>query len=155
MWQRQRDSAVLETNKVLKGTYMLLGDAGFQRLLRAFLWPLIFPPLWVGVPLIGFALLFVVNRMADSAKVYRHLCLYWCDGRRSNPLLNAYLAMWWSPAGCFGRSLERHLSSLIVGLYLQSKRDFSFMTGLWSRPYRRNAMIANIFWYPSTVAYWL
>ena len=60
----------LETNKVLKNTYMLLGltlafsavTAGVSMALK------LSPMAGIGFTLIGFALLFVVNRMADSAK---------------------------------------------------------------------------------------
>ena len=64
------DSAVLETNKVLKNTYMLLGMTLAFSAVTAGISMALNLPAFMGLvfSLIGFALLFVVNRMADSAK---------------------------------------------------------------------------------------
>jgi len=60
----------LETNKVLKNTYMLLGlTLAFSAVTAGVSMALNLSPMaGLGFTVVGFVLLFVVNRMADSAK---------------------------------------------------------------------------------------
>ena len=145
------DSAVLETNKVLKNTYMLLGmtlafsavTAGISMALKL--------PAFMGLvfSLIGFALLFVVNRMADSAKGLPAIFAFTgVMGAGLGPLLNAYLAMPGGPQLVMQSLAGTAFIFFGLSAYaLQSKRDFSFMTGFLFAGLivAIVAMIANIF----------
>ena len=99
--------------------------------------------------LIGFGLLFVVQRMADSSKGLPAIFAFTgFMGASLGPLLNAYLAM---PGGAslVTQSLAG-TAFIFFGLSayaLQSKRDFSFMSGFLFAGLivAVVAMIANIF----------
>jgi modulator of FtsH protease len=127
------DSATLETNKVLKNTYMLLGmTLAFSAITAGVSMALNLPAIMALVfSIIGFVLLFVVQRMADSAKGLPAIFAFTgFMGASLGPLLNVYLAM---PGGAslVTQSLAG-TAFIFFGLSayaLQSKRDFSFMHG--------------------------
>ncbi len=145
------DSATLETNKVLKNTYMLLGmTLAFSAITAGVSMALNLPAIMALVfSLIGFGLLFVVQRMADSSKGLPAIFAFTgFMGASLGPLLNAYLAM---PGGAslVTQSLAG-TAFIFFGLSayaLQSKRDFSFMSGFLFAGLivAVVAMIANIF----------
>jgi modulator of FtsH protease len=143
--------SVLSTNKVLKNTYMLLGMT------------LLFSAVTAGISmamglgqgaalvliLVGFGLLFVVNRTADSSKgLVAIFAFTGVMGASIGPMLNHYLAMPGGPAlvmqalGCtalvfFGLSAYA----------LTTRKDFSYMGGflMVGLLVAVVAMIANIF----------
>ena len=145
------DSATLETNKVLKNTYMLLGmTLAFSAITAGVSMALNLPAIMAFVfSIIGFVLLFVVQRMADSSKGLPAIFAFTgFMGASLGPLLNAYLAM---PGGAslVTQSLAG-TAFIFFGLSayaLQSKRDFSFMSGFLFAGLivAVAAMIANIF----------
>ena len=145
------DSATLETNKVLKNTYMLLGmTLAFSAITAGVSMALNLPAIMALVfSLIGFGLLFVVQRMADSSTGLPAIFAFTgFMGASLGPLLNAYLAM---PGGAslVTQSLAG-TAFIFFGLSayaLQSKRDFSFMSGFLFAGLivAVVAMIANIF----------
>jgi modulator of FtsH protease len=145
------DSATLETNKVLKNTYMLLGmTLAFSAITAGVSMALNLPAIMALVfSIIGFVLLFVVQRMADSAKGLPAIFAFTgFMGASLGPLLNVYLAM---PGGAslVTQSLAG-TAFIFFGLSayaLQSKRDFSFMHGFLYAGLIvvLVAMIANIF----------
>ena len=145
------DSAALETNKVLKNTYMLLGmTLAFSAMTAGVSMALNLPAIMALVfSIIGFILLFVVQRMADSSKGLPAIFAFTgFMGASLGPLLNAYLAM---PGGAslVTQSLAG-TAFIFFGLSayaLQSKRDFSFMSGFLVAGLivAVVAMIANIF----------
>ena len=127
------DSAVLETNKVLKNTYMLLGMTLAFSAVTAGISMALNLPAFMGLvfSLIGFGLLFVVNRMADSAKGLPAIFAFTgVMGAGLGPLLNAYLAMPGGPQLVMQSLAGTAFIFFGLSAYaLQSKRDFSFMTG--------------------------
>ena len=145
------DSAVLETNKVLKNTYMLLGMTLAFSAVTAGISMALNLPAFMGLvfSLIGFALLFVVNRMADSAKGLPAIFAFTgVMGAGLGPLLNAYLAMPGGPQLVMQSLAGTAFIFFGLSAYaLQSKRDFSFMTGflLAGLIVALVAMVANIF----------
>jgi modulator of FtsH protease len=145
------DVAVGETNKVLRNTYMLLGmtlafsavTATVSMLLRL---PTVMYLIFV---LVGFGLLFVVNRMADSAKGLPAIFAFTgVMGAALGPLLNVYLALPNGPSLVMQSLGGTALIFFGLSAYaLQSKRDFSFMGGFLFAGLLVAivAMIANIF----------
>ena len=145
------DSAVLETNKVLKNTYMLLGMTLAFSAVTAGISMALNLPAFMGLvfSLIGFGLLFVVNKMADSAKGLPAIFVFTgVMGAGLGPLLNAYLAMPGGPQLVMQSLAGTAFIFFGLSAYaLQSKRDFSFMTGFLFAGLivAIVAMIANIF----------
>ena len=145
------ESAAVETNKVLKNTYMLLGmTLAFSAVTAGISMALNLPHIMGLVfTLIGFVLLFVVNRMADSAKGLPAIFAFTgVMGAGLGPLLNAYLAMPGGPQLVMQSLAGTAFIFFGLSAYaLQSKRDFSFMTGFLFAGLivAIVAMIANIF----------
>ena len=145
------NSAVLETNKVLKNTYMLLGMTLAFSAVTAGISMALNLPAFMGLvfSLIGFGLLFVVNRMADNAKGLPAIFAFTgVMGAGLGPLLNAYLAMPGGPQLVMQSLAGTAFIFFGLSAYaLQSKRDFSFMTGFLVAGLivAIVAMIANIF----------
>ena len=127
------DVAARETNRVLRNTYMLLGmTLAFSAMTATISMVLQLPTfMYLVFVLVGFGLLFVVNRMADSAKGLPAIFAFTgVMGAALGPMLNQYLSM--------GNGPELVLQSLggtaliffgLSAYALQSKRDFSFMSG--------------------------
>ena len=145
------DVASRETNKVLRNTYMLLGmTLAFSAVTATISMVLQLPTfMYLVFVLVGFGLLFVVNRMADSAKGLPAIFAFTgVMGAALGPLLNVYLALPNGP-NLVLRSLGG-TALIFFGLSafaLQSKRDFSFMGGFLFAGLLVAivAMIANIF----------
>jgi len=143
--------SVLSTNKVLKNTYMLLGMTLLFSAATAGV------SMAMGLPhgaalvltLVGFGLLFVVNRMADSSKgLWAIFAFAGVMGASLGPMLNYYLAM---PAGP-GLVMQALGGTAVVffGLSayaLTTRKDFSYMGGflMVGLLVAIVAMIANIF----------
>jgi modulator of FtsH protease len=141
----------LETNKVLKNTYMLLGlTLAFSAVTAGVSMALNLSPMaGLGFTLVGFVLLFVVNRMADSAKGLPAIFAFaGAMGAGLGPMLNHYMSM---PGGTSLVMQSLGGTALIffgLSAYaLQSKRDFSFMHGFLFAGLMVAivAMVANIF----------
>ena len=145
------DSAALETNKVLKNTYMLLGMTLAFSAVTAGISMALNLPAFMGLvfSLIGFGLLFVVNKMADSAKGLPAIFAFTgVMGAGLGPLLNVYLAMPGGPQLVMQSLAGTAFIFFGLSAYaLQSKRDFSYMTGFLFAGLivAIVAMIANIF----------
>ena len=145
------DTATLETNKVLKNTYMLLGMTLAFSALTAGVSMALNLPLVMGLvfTLIGFVLLFVVNRMADSARGLPAIFAFTgVMGAGLGPMLNAYLAMPGGPQLVMQSLAGTAFIFFGLSAYaLQSKRDFSFMSGFLFAGLivAIVAMVANIF----------
>jgi modulator of FtsH protease len=145
------DVAARETNKVLRNTYMLLGmTLAFSAVTATISMVLQLPTfMYLVFFLVGFGLLFVVNRMADSAKGLPAIFAFTgVMGAALGPLLNVYLALPNGP-NLVLQSLGG-TALIFFGLSafaLQSKRDFSFMGGFLFAGLLVAivAMIANIF----------
>ena len=145
------DVAARETNKILRNTYMLLGmTLAFSAVTATISMMLQFPTyMYLVFVLVGFGLLFVVNRMADSAKGLPAIFAFTgVMGAALGPLLNVYLALPNGPnlvlQSLGGTAL---IFFALSAFALQSKRDFSFMGGflLAGLLVAIVAMIANIF----------
>jgi len=147
----QLDVAVGETNKVLRNTYMLLGmTLAFSAVTATVSMLLQLPTImYLVFVLVGFGLLFVVNRMADSAKGLPAIFAFTgVMGAALGPLLNAYLALPNGPSLVMQSLGGTALIFFGLSAYaLQSKRDFSFMGGFLFAGLLVAivAMIANIF----------
>jgi modulator of FtsH protease len=142
---------ILETNKVLKNTYMLLGlTLAFSAVTAGVSMALNLSPMaGLGFTLVGFVLLFVVNRMADSAKGLPAIFAFaGAMGAGLGPMLNHYMSMPGGPSLVMQSLGGTALIFFGLSAYaLQSKRDFSFMHGFLFAGLMVAivAMVANIF----------
>ena len=143
--------AVVSTNKVLRNTYMLLAMT------------LVFSAITAGVSmalglgqgaalilmLVGFGLLFVVNRLADSAKGLPAIFAFTgVMGASLGPMLSYYLAMPGGPALVFQALAGTAVVFFGLSAYaLTTRKDFSFMGGflMVGLIVVLVAMLANIF----------
>jgi len=145
------DTATVETNKVLKNTYMLLGMTLAFSAVTAGVSMALNLPAFMGTVffLIGFALLFVVHRMADSAKGLPAIFAFTgVMGAGLGPALNVYLSMPGGPQLVMQSLAGTAFIFFGLSAYaLQTKRDFSFMSGFLFAGLIvvLVAMIANIF----------
>lgn len=143
--------AARETNRVLRNTYMLLGmTLAFSAVTATISMVLQLPTfMYLVFVLVGFGLLFVVNRMADSAKGLPAIFAFTgVMGAALGPLLNVYLALPNGPNLVLQSLGGTALIFFGLSAYaLQSKRDFSFMGGFLFAGLLVAivAMIANIF----------
>ena len=143
--------SVISTNKVLKNTYMLLGmTLAFSAVCAG-----ISMAMGLGhgaalvLSLVGFGLLFVVNKMADSSKgLIAIFAFTGVMGASIGPMLNYYLSM---PGG--SALIMQALGGTAVVFFglsayaLTSRKDFSYMGGflMVGLLVAVVAMIANIF----------
>lgn len=143
--------SALSTNKVLKNTYMLLGMT------------LLFSAATAGIAmatglgqgaalilmLVGFGLLFVVNRTADSSKGLLAIFAFTgVMGASIGPMLNYYLAMPNGPALVMQALGGTAVVFFGLSAYaLTTRKDFSYMGGflMVGLLVAVVAMIANIF----------
>jgi modulator of FtsH protease len=143
--------SVLSTNKVLKNTYMLLGVT------------LLFSALTAGISmaiglgqgtalifmLVGFGLLFVVNKTADSSKGLLAIFAFTgVMGASIGPMLNYYLAMPNGPSLVMQALGGTAVVFFGLSAYaLTTRKDFSYMGGflMVGLLVAVVAMIANIF----------
>ena len=143
--------SVLSTNKVLKNTYMLLGMTLLFSAATAGI------SMAMGLPhgaaliltLVGFGLLFVVNRMADTSKgLIAIFAFTGVMGASLGPMLNYYLAMPGGPALVMPALGGTGLVFFGLSAYaLTTRKDFSYMGGflMVGLLVAVVAMIANIF----------
>ena len=143
--------SVLSTNKVLKNTYMLLGMTLLFSAVTAGI------SMAMGLPhgaaliltLVGFGLLFVVNRMADSSKgLIAIFAFTGVMGASLGPMLNYYLAMPGGPALVMQALGGTGLVFFGLSAYaLTTRKDFSYMGGflMVGLLVAVVAMVANIF----------
>ncbi len=143
--------SVLSTNKVLKNTYMLLAMT------------LVFSAITAGISmamglgqgmalilsLVGFGLLFVVHKMADTSKGLLAIFAFTgVMGASIGPMLNYYLAMANGPALVMQALGGTAVVFFGLSAYaLTTRKDFSYMGGflLVGLLVAVVAMIANIF----------
>ena len=141
----------ISTNKVLKNTYMLLGMTLLFSAVTAGI------SMAMGLPhgaalvliLVGFGLLFVVNRLADSSKgLIAIFAFTGVMGASIGPMLNYYLAMPGGPALVMQALGGTALVFFGLSAYaLTTRKDFSYMGGflMVGLLVAVVAMIANIF----------
>lgn len=123
----------VSTNKVLKNTYMLLGmTLAFSAMTAGLAIALNLPPMMgLVLMLVGFGLLFVVNRMADTAKGLPAIFAFTgVMGAALGPTLSFYLAL---PGGA--TMVMQALGGTAIVFFglsayaLSSRKDFSYMGG--------------------------
>jgi modulator of FtsH protease len=143
--------SVLSTNKVLKNTYLLLGMTLLFSAVTAGI------SMAMGLPhgaaliltLVGFGLLFVVNRMADTSKgLIAIFAFTGVMGASLGPMLNYYMAMPGGPALVMQALGGTGLVFFGLSAYaLTTRKDFSYMGGflMVGLLVAVVAMIANIF----------
>ncbi|MFO7553311.1 MAG: Bax inhibitor-1/YccA family protein [Haliea sp.] len=143
--------SVVSTNKVLRNTYMLLGMTLLFSAVTAGI------SMAMGLPqgaalvlmLVGFGLLFVVHKMADTSKGLLAIFAFTgVMGASIGPMLNHYLAMPGGPALVMQALGGTALVFFGLSAYaLTTRKDFSFMGGflMVGLLVAVVAMIANIF----------
>jgi modulator of FtsH protease len=143
--------SVLSTNKVLKNTYMLLGMTLLFSAMTAGI------SMAVGLPqgaalilmLVGFGLLFVVHKTADSSKgLIAIFAFTGVMGASIGPMLSYYLAMPNGPSLVMQALGGTAVVFFGLSAYaLTTRKDFSFMGGflMVGLLVAVVAMIANIF----------
>jgi modulator of FtsH protease len=144
-------ASVLETNKVLRNTYMLLGMTLLATAVSAGL-AIIFnlPPLAALVCMLAsFIMIFVVNKTADSAKGIGMIFIFSIlMGLSLGPMLQIYLKMANGPSLVFQAFAGTALIFFSLSAYaLTTRKDFSFMGGflMVGMIVALVAVIANIF----------
>lgn len=143
--------SAFSTNKVLKNTYMLLGmtllfsamTAGISMALG------LSQGMALVLSLVGFGLLFVVHKMADSSKGLLAIFAFTgVMGASIGPMLNHYLAMANGPALVMQALGGTAVVFFGLSAYaLTTRKDFSYMSGflMVGLLVAVVAMIANIF----------
>ncbi len=143
--------SLVNTNKVLKNTYMLLGMTLLFSAVTAGI------SMAMGLPqgaalvlmLVGFGLLFVVNKMADTSKGLLAIFAFTgVMGASIGPMLNFYLSMPGGPALVMQALAGTAIVFFGLSAYaLTTRKDFSFMGGflMVGLIVAVVAMIANIF----------
>ena len=142
--------AAANINKVLKNTYMLLGmTLAFSAATAGVAMALGLSPMTgLVLMLVGFGLLFVVNRMADSAKGLPAIFAFTGVMGAAGATLNYYVALPGGPAMIMQALGGTALVFFGLSAYaLTSRKDFSYMGGflLTGLIVAIVAMIANIF----------
>jgi modulator of FtsH protease len=124
---------VVSTNKVLKNTYMLLGmTLAFSALTAGGAMALnLSHGVALVLMLVGFGLLFVVNRMADTAKGLPAIFAFTgVMGASLGPMLNYYLALPGGPSMVMQALGGTALVFFGLSAYaLNSRKDFSYLGG--------------------------
>ena len=125
--------SVLATNKVLKNTYLLLGlTLAFSAVTAGVSMAMgLSHGMGLILSLVGFGLLFVVNRMADSSKGLLAIFAFTgVMGAALGPMLNYYLSMPGGPALVMQALGGTALVFFGLSAYaLTTRKDFSFMGG--------------------------
>ncbi|MDX1735027.1 MAG: Bax inhibitor-1/YccA family protein [Halioglobus sp.] len=143
--------SVLSTNKVLKNTYLLLGMTLLFSAVTAGVSMAVGLSHGVGLvlTLVGFGLLFVVNRMADTSKGLLAIFAFTgVMGAAIGPMLNYYLSMPQGPGLVMQALGGTALVFFSLSAYaLTTRKDFSYMGGflMVGLIVAVVAMIANIF----------
>lgn len=125
--------SVLGTNKVLKNTYMLLGMTLLFSTLTAGVSMAVGLSHGVGfvLSLVGFGLLFVVNRTADTSKGLLAIFAFTgVMGAAIGPMLNHYLALPQGPSLVMQALGGTAVVFFALSAYaLTTRKDFSYMGG--------------------------
>lgn len=143
--------SALATNKVLKNTYLLLGMTLVFSAMTAGLAMAMGLSHGVAVilALVGFGLLFVVNKMADTSKGLLAIFAFaGVEGASIGPMLSHYLAMPNGPSLVMQALGGTAIVFFGLSAYaLTTKKDFSYMGGflMVGLIVAIVAMIANIF----------
>lgn len=143
--------SVVSTNKVLKNTYMLLGMTLLFSAITAGISMALGLPAGAGLilTLVGFGLLFVVHKLADTAKGLPAIFAFTgVMGASIGPMLSHYLAMPNGPALVMQALGGTAVVFFGLSAYaLTTRKDFSFMGGflMVGLIVAVVAMIANIF----------
>ena len=149
--QTQTQSRSISINKVLKNTYILLGMTLAFSALTATIATIvnIGPIASLVLTLIGFALLFVVSKTADSGKgIFWVFMFTGVMGASLGNMLNHYLAMANGTALIMQALGSTAMIFFALSAYvLTSRKDFSFMGGFLMAGMIAViiAMVANIF----------
>jgi modulator of FtsH protease len=126
-------AGLISTNRVLKNTYMLLGmTLAFSALTASIAMAMnLSHTVALVLTLVGFGLLFVVNRMADSAKGLPAIFAFTgVMGAALGPMLNFYLSMPGGPGLVMQALGGTALVFFGLSAYaLTSRKDFSYMGG--------------------------
>ncbi|HEY0964118.1 MAG TPA: Bax inhibitor-1/YccA family protein [Pseudomonadales bacterium] len=126
-------AAVMESNKVLRNTYLLLSMTLLFSAVTAGISMALNLSHGVGLVLllVSFGLMFWVNRAADSAMGLLAVFIFTgCMGAALGPVLNHYLAFARGPSLIFEALGGTALIFLgLSGYALTTKKDFSFMRG--------------------------
>ena len=126
-------SSVLETNKVLRNTYMLLGMTLLASAVTAGISMALELPRMMGLvfSLISLGLIFVVNKKADSSSgIFWIFAFTGCMGLGLGPMLNHYAGMPGGPMLIMQALGSTALVFFGLSAYaLTTKKDFSFMGG--------------------------
>ena len=144
-------ASIVSTNKVLSNTYWLLGlTLAFSALTASLAVVMNMPPaMTLPLIIVGFVLLFVVNKMADSAKGLPAIFAFTgVMGAALGPTLNYYVALPGGPAMIMQALGGTALVFFSLSAYaLTSRKDFSYLGGflLTGLIVAIVAMIANIF----------
>ena len=147
----ERTASVLETNKVLRNTYMLLGMTLLATAAASGLAIILnLPPLAAIVCMIAsFIMIFVVNKTADSAKGIGMIFIFSIlMGMSLGPMLQIYLKMANGPSIVFQAFAGTALIFFSLSAYaLTTRKDFSFMGGflMVGMIVALVAIVANIF----------
>lgn len=132
-YEMQHTGSVLQTNKVIRNTYMLLAmtlvfsafTAGISMLLQM---PMM---VYLGSIILSFVMLFVLNKKQNSAAALPLVFVFTgLMGFGIGPLLNHYLAM--ANGGQIVMTAMGMTAATFLGLsayVLTSRKDFSFMGG--------------------------
>ena len=144
-------ASIASTNKVLSNTYWLLGlTLAFSALTAGIAVAVKMPPVlglvfWA----VGFIMLFVVNRLADSAKGLPAIFVFTgLMGASIGPMLSYYLSMNNGPTIVLQALAGTALVFFSLSAYaLNTKKDFSYLGGflITGLIVAVVAMIANIF----------
>ena len=145
------DASLISTNKVLKNTYMLLGmTLAFSAVTAGVAMAMNLPAgMALVLMLVGFGLLFVVHRMADTAKGLPAIFAFTgVMGASLGPMLNAYAALPGGPALIMQALGGTAIVFFGLSAYaLTTRKDFSYMGGflMVGLLVAVVAMVANIF----------
>ncbi|KMT63923.1 Bax inhibitor-1/YccA family protein [Catenovulum maritimum] len=133
IYSRGREASVLETNKVLRNTYSLLAmTLTFSAVTAGIAMSLDLSRMMALVlSLVGFGLIFVVNKKADSASgIFWVFAFTGVLGAALGPMLNHYASMPGGSALIVQALGSTALIFFALSAYtLTTKKDFSFMGG--------------------------
>ncbi|MFW1676393.1 Bax inhibitor-1/YccA family protein [Pontibacter sp. JAM-7] len=132
-YEMQQPASVLQTNKVIRNTYMLLAMTLVFSAATAGISMLLQPPMMVylGSIIVSFIMLFVLHKKQNSAAALPLVFVFTgLMGFGLGPLLNHYLAM--ANGGQIVMTAMGMTAMTFLGLsayVLTSRKDFSFMGG--------------------------
>jgi len=129
----ETSTSVLETNKVLRNTYMLLGLTLLATAATSGIAMLVQLPAWTALVsmIAAFIMIFVVHKTADSAKGIVMIFVFsGLMGLALGPMLASYLKLANGPALVFQAFAGTAIIFFSLSAYaLTTRKDFSFMGG--------------------------